>query len=135
MHFYYNILWTDICAHEGTPCYILDSCTTIVIPYNTILTYQIGSRVTERKRAREAKIEKKARWREKQRDRGRICLTYPASQSCSVWSRGRYLIPRLSNSASTSSGIRPLTRTAYIPRTYFAMENGRNWWPRSKGKT
>ena len=84
MHFYYNILWTDICAHEGTPCYILDSCTTIVIPYNTILTYQIGSRVTERKRAREAKIEKKARWREKQRDRGRICLTYPASQSCSV---------------------------------------------------
>ena len=99
-----------------------------VIPYNTILTYQIGSHVTERKRAREAR-------REKQRDRERICLPYPASQSCSVWSRGRYLIPRLSSSASTSSGIRPLTRTAYIPRTYFAMESGQNWWPRSKGKT
>ena len=38
----------------------------------------------------------------------------------SVWSRGRYLIPRFSSSASTSSGTRPFTRTAYTPRTYFA---------------
>lgn len=41
-------------------------------------------------------------------------------QSCSVPSRGRYLMFRFSSSASTSSGIRPLTRTAYIPRTYLA---------------
>jgi len=42
-----------------------------------------------------------------------------SDQSISVWSLGRYLIPRLSSSASTSSGTRPFTRTAYIPRTYF----------------
>jgi len=42
------------------------------------------------------------------------------AQSWSVWSLGRYLIPRLSSSASTSSGTRPLTRTAYMPRTYLA---------------
>ena len=33
------------------------------------------------------------------------------------------MIPRLSSSASTSSGILPFTRTAYIPRTYFAEQN------------
>lgn len=38
----------------------------------------------------------------------------------SVWSRGRYLMFRLSSSASTSSGMRPFTRTAYMPRTYLA---------------
>lgn len=42
-------------------------------------------------------------------------------QSCSDPSRGRYLMLRLSSSASTSSGTRPFTRTAYIPRAYFAM--------------
>lgn len=31
------------------------------------------------------------------------------------------MIPLLSSSASTSSGTRPFTRTAYIPRTYFAI--------------
>jgi hypothetical protein len=44
-----------------------------------------------------------------------------ASQSWSVWSLCRYRIPRFSRSASISSGIRPFTRTAYIPRAYFAV--------------
>jgi hypothetical protein len=44
------------------------------------------------------------------------------AQSCSVWSRARYLIPRLSSVSSTSSGMRPRTRAAYIPRTYFAVQ-------------
>lgn len=45
-----------------------------------------------------------------------------ASQSWSVWSLCRYRIPRFSRSASISSGIRPFTRTAYIPRAYFAVD-------------
>jgi len=37
-------------------------------------------------------------------------------------SLGRYFIPLFSSSVSTSSGTLPLTRTAYIPRTYLAGE-------------
>ena len=48
-----------------------------------------------------------------------------ATQSISVWSLGRYLMSRLSSSASTSSGIRPLNLTAYIPRAYFAVHRER----------
>jgi hypothetical protein len=50
---------------------------------------------------------------------GRVAVS--AIQSISVWSRGLYLISRLSSSASTSSGMRPLTLTAYIPLAYLAV--------------
>ncbi len=43
-------------------------------------------------------------------------------QSMSVWSLGRYLMLLSSNLTSISSGNLPITRTAYIPRTYFAAE-------------
>ena len=42
-------------------------------------------------------------------------------QSTSVWSRGRYLMPCDSSSCSTSSGIRPFTVIAYIPRAYLSI--------------